>query len=165
MTETELPVRLAGRVIVLDPADRVLLFRYDDPPPNGRHWATPGGGLETGEDYYAGARREFFEETGWDDVPVHRDAVHHRELTMRAGGPSGRIVRQHERFFLARVAVERRALGQVAAMHGSDGIAATRWWTLAELDCTDEAVWPKGLASLIREATECRGRLVAADAG
>ena len=43
------PVRLrrAGRVIVLDPKDRVLLFRYDDGPPNGRHWCTPGGGPET----------------------------------------------------------------------------------------------------------------------
>ena len=46
-----LRVRLAGRVIVLDPDDRVLLFRYDDGPPNGRHWCTPGGGLNDGEDY------------------------------------------------------------------------------------------------------------------
>jgi hypothetical protein len=30
---TELRLRLAGRVIVLDPDDRVLPFRYDDPPP------------------------------------------------------------------------------------------------------------------------------------
>ena len=49
-----LRVRLAGRVIVLDPDDRVLLFRYDDGPPNGRHWCTPGGGLNDGEDYPAG---------------------------------------------------------------------------------------------------------------
>ena len=151
--ESELPVRLAGRVIVLDPDDRVLLFRYDDPLPNGPHWATPGGGLEPGEDYYAGALRELFEETGWDDVPVDRGAVLHRELTMRAGGPAGRIVRQHERFFVARVAQERRSLGQVAAMHVSDGIAATRWWTVAELESTDEAVWPEGLADLIRKVT------------
>jgi len=54
-------VRRAGRVIVLDPEDRVLLFRYDDGPPNGRHWCTPGGGLNDGEDYAAGARRELAE--------------------------------------------------------------------------------------------------------
>jgi len=35
-----LRLRRAGRVIVLDPQDRVLLFRYDDGPPNGRHWST-----------------------------------------------------------------------------------------------------------------------------
>ena len=62
--------RRAGRVIVLDPDDRVLLFRYDDGPPNGRHWCTPGGGLDDGEDYAAGARRELAEETGWTDVPL-----------------------------------------------------------------------------------------------
>ncbi|MGH3212751.1 MAG: hypothetical protein ACRDNO_33805 [Trebonia sp.] len=33
MTESGLPVRLAGRVIAVDPAQRVLLFFYDDPPP------------------------------------------------------------------------------------------------------------------------------------
>jgi 8-oxo-dGTP pyrophosphatase MutT (NUDIX family) len=153
MENTELPVRLAGRVIVLDPRGRVLLFRYDDPAPNGRHWATPGGGLEADEDYYAGAVRELSEETGWDDVPVDRGAVLHRELTMRAGGPAGPIVRQHERFFVARVAQERRPLGEVAAMHVHDGICDARWWTVAELDSTGEAVWPDGLADLIRKVT------------
>jgi hypothetical protein len=35
-------------------------------------------------------------------------------------------------------------------MHASDGIAAWRWWTLAELDSPAEAVWPEVLADLIR---------------
>jgi 8-oxo-dGTP pyrophosphatase MutT (NUDIX family) len=145
--KTKLPVRHAGRVIVLDPDGRVLLFRYDDRPPNGRHWNTPGGGLEPGEDYHTGARRELFEETGWADVPVRPGEIHHRTVVMEH---SDRIVRQHERFFLARVPVVRRALGEVTAMHTTDGIAAARWWTLAELDTTSEKVWPDGLANLVR---------------
>ena len=144
-----LRLRRAGRVIVLDPQDRVLLFRYDDGPPDGRHWATPGGGLNDGEDYPAGARRELAEETGWTDVPVGREVY---EWT-RVMEHSDAIVRQHERFFLARVDVGERGLGEVADMHVSDGIAALRWWTLAELDATDEAVWPPGLAGLIRRLT------------
>jgi len=63
-----LPVRLSGRVIAVDPARRVLLFFYDDPPPKGKHWATPGGGVEEGEDFYSAARRELVEETGWPDL-------------------------------------------------------------------------------------------------
>ena len=59
-------------------------------------------------------------------------------------------MRQHERFFLARVGVARRDLGEVADMHVSDGIAAWRWWTLAEIDATDEVIWPARLADLIR---------------
>ena len=149
MSGGSLRVRRAGRVIVLDPEDRVLLFRYDDGAPNGRHWCTPGGGLNDGEGYLAGARRELAEETGWTDVPLGGE-VHRRTLTMEY---AGEIVRQHERFFLGRTGVARRALGQddvLVAMHASDGIAAWRWWTLAELDATDEVIWPRGLAGLIR---------------
>jgi len=37
-------------------------------------------------------------------------------------------------------------------MHAADGIAAWRWWTLAELDTTAEVIWPARLAGLIRGA-------------
>jgi ADP-ribose pyrophosphatase YjhB (NUDIX family) len=70
-----LPVRRAARVILLDPDDRVLLMRYDQPPPNGRHWATPGGGAEDGEDYRAAALRELAEETGWTDIVLLREVL------------------------------------------------------------------------------------------
>jgi len=146
--EDAVRVRRAGRVIVLDPEDRVLLFLYDDGPPNGRHWCTPGGGLNDGEDYRAGARRELAEETGWTDVPVGPE-VYERTLTMEYADA---IVRQHERFFLARVEVGRRGLGEVAAMHVSDRITAWHWWTLTQMDSTGEVIWPAGLADVIREA-------------
>ena len=133
-------------MIVLDPDDRVLLFRYDEGPPNGRHWCTPGGGLNDGENYAMGARRELAEETGWADVALGEE-VFERTLTMEY---ADKIVRQHERFFLARVPTARRALGEVAAMHVSDGIAAWHWWTLAEMDSTAETIWPSGLADLVR---------------
>ena len=141
-------LRRAGRVIVLDPDERVLLFRYNDGPPNGRHWCTPGGGLDDGEDHAAGARRELAEETGWTDVALGEE-VFERTLTMEY---EDEIVRQEERFFLARVPTIRRGLGEVAAMHVSDGITGWHWWTLAELDSTEEDIWPSGLADLIRGA-------------
>ena len=131
---------------MLDPDDRVLLFRYDHGPPNGRHWCTPGGGLDDGEDYATGARRELAEETGWTDVPVGGQVLERTRVMEDAGA----MVRQHERFFVARVQAARRELGEVAALHTSDGIAAWRWSTLAELDSTGEAIWPQGLADLIR---------------
>ena len=144
--------RRAGRVVVLDPGGRVLLLRYDNDPPLGRHWATPGGGLNPGESYAAAASRELAEETGWGDVAllgeIHRD--------VRAVEHDGRIVRQHERLFLARTDRACRELGDVAAMHACDGIAAWRWWTLAELDTTAEVIWPAGLAGLIRKALNLR---------
>lgn len=149
MDQTELPVRLAGRVIPIDPSGRVLLFRYDNPPPKGRHWATPGGGVEADEDFYAAASRELTEETGWTDVPVAPGEVLLERNVQWAGG-LGRIVCQHDHYFVARVAADERPLGEVAAMHVSDGIHEARWWTLAELDATDQAVYPCGLAALLR---------------
>src|ERR1700759_196900 len=143
-----LPARLCGRVILLDPDGRVLLMRYDDGAPNGSHWATPGGGLNQGEDFRAGALRELAEETGWADTPLG-DEVLRRELTMEYGGC---LVRQRERLYLARTTVPEREIRGVEAMHASDRIAAWRWGPLGELGPPPEKVWPRGLADLVREA-------------
>jgi 8-oxo-dGTP pyrophosphatase MutT (NUDIX family) len=149
--ESELPVRLAGRVIAIDPAQRVLLFFYDDPPPKGEHWTTPGGGVEAGEDFHAAARRELLEETGWDDVPVSPEEVL-VESNVQWSNINGRptLCRQFDHYFVGRVPGEERPLGAVAAMHAADGIVDHRWWTLAELGETADEVYPQGLADLVR---------------
>jgi ADP-ribose pyrophosphatase YjhB (NUDIX family) len=150
----ELPLRRAARVILLDPDDRVLLMRYDDTPPNGRHWATPGGGLDPGETYPQAALRELAEETGWTDIALGPEALR-REHQMDY---AGRLLRQRERIYLARTDQPGREIRGVEAMHATDGIAAWHWWTLAELDSTSEAVWPAGLADTIRTALREAGQ-------
>ncbi len=150
--QPELRIRPAGRVILLDPEDRVLLMRYDDEPPNGVHWSTPGGGLNPGEDYASGAARELTEETDWHDI-VLLGEIHQWTHTMEYDDA---IVRQVERFFLARTDQPKREISGVEAMHARDGIATWRWWTLAQLDSTAEAIWPAELPDLIRSATTTR---------
>jgi ADP-ribose pyrophosphatase YjhB (NUDIX family) len=140
--------RYAGRVVLLDPDDRVLLMRYDARAPNGVHWSTPGGGLNPGEDYASGALRELAEETGWTDITLTGELYRWTHI-MEYGG---RVLRQHERIYLARTDQPEREIIGVEAMHVSDGIAAWRWWTLAEMDTAREPIWPGGLADLIRAA-------------
>ena len=123
-------------------------MRYDDGPPDGSHWTTPGGGLNEGEDFRAGAARELAEETGWTDIPLLGEVLR-RSLTMKY---AGRLVHQRERLYLARTDQRRREIRGVEEMHAADHIAAWRWWTLDELDTTTEQVWPVGLAGLVREA-------------
>lgn len=55
--------RPAARILLVDPQDRLLMFRFDpgDRPP---FWCTPGGAVDPGESYEEAARRELFEETG-----------------------------------------------------------------------------------------------------
>jgi ADP-ribose pyrophosphatase YjhB (NUDIX family) len=145
-------VRHAGRVILLDPDGRVLLMRYDDGPPNGIHWSTPGGGLNPGEDYASGAARELAEETGWHDIVLGPEIFGRTHTIEHEDG----MFRQVERFYLARTDQPAREITGVDAMHASDGIATWRWWTLAELDATAEAIWPGELPGLIRSATRTR---------
>jgi 8-oxo-dGTP pyrophosphatase MutT (NUDIX family) len=119
---------------------------YDDGPPNGPHWSTPGGGAEDGEDYPAAALRELAEETGWDDIALGPEVLR-RKFPMDYGGW---MVEQQERLYLARTVYPQREITGVEAMHASDGIGGWRWWALSELDQTSDQVWPHGLADLIR---------------
>jgi ADP-ribose pyrophosphatase YjhB (NUDIX family) len=138
--------RTAARVLVVDDAGRVLLFEGLDPadPARVRFWFTPGGGLEPGESFEAGARRELAEETGLDpsrlDGPVHeRVAVFDFE---------GVTYRQSERFFFARVPG-----GEIVSAGFTDverrAVLGSRWWEVEELRTTTDTVYPEGLADLV----------------
>ena len=65
---TELRIRSAARAIVLDPDDRILLVRFEFP--DGKFWATPGGGIEPGETPEEAIRRELAEEAGLTSVAI-----------------------------------------------------------------------------------------------
>jgi 8-oxo-dGTP pyrophosphatase MutT (NUDIX family) len=54
--------RRSSRLLVLDPDDRLLLFRFV--LADRTFWATPGGGLDPGESFEDAAVRELLEETG-----------------------------------------------------------------------------------------------------
>jgi 8-oxo-dGTP diphosphatase len=144
--------RPSARLLVLDPENRVLLFRFafDDGALAGRtYWATPGGAVETGESYEVAAVRELRVETGITSAIGGQFARKH----VRFHTPSGEMVDADEQYYTVRVAAPaicRDGLSTSEARY----IAEHRWWSLADLRSTSETVFPEELAAWLQTIVE-----------
>ncbi|SCL21354.1 ADP-ribose pyrophosphatase YjhB, NUDIX family [Micromonospora rhizosphaerae] len=142
--------RRAARVLLVDAADRVLLFAGTDPArPGHSYWFTPGGGLDPGESPADGAARELAEETGLrltpDElgVPVWSETV---EFPF-----DGVWYRQEQEFFIVRVPaweVDTAGFNEIERA----SVSGHRWWSLAELAHTEERYYPEDLPVVLTRA-------------
>lgn len=140
--------RRAARVILLDEQDRVLLIRFEIRRQGGDvvFWATPGGGLEGDEAPLAGARRELMEELGLAlplSGPIHQaTAVFEHE-----GAP----LENTDVFFLARCAASAPRLDGIDEAE-RQAMREIRWWSADAIAASAEAIFPDGLANVVRAA-------------
>lgn len=135
--------RPAARILLLDPAGRVLLFRFD-PGDRPAFWCTPGGALDPGESYERAARRELLEETGIAADPgpqVLRRAI---EFVTIEGVP----VSADERYFLVRSAnAEVRTTGHTALERRV--MTRWRWFSQSDLAALGEPYFPGDLGAIL----------------
>jgi 8-oxo-dGTP pyrophosphatase MutT (NUDIX family) len=140
-----LRLRRSARIIVLDPARRALMFRFDIP---GRDpfWVTPGGECDPGESFEDAARRELAEETGIHADPGPQIA----RTTPQFVTPEGEPVQADERYFCVHVDEARIDTSHHTALE-RNWMTRHHWFTEGELARWPEAVYPENLAELIRE--------------
>ncbi len=130
--------RATARVLLLDHRDRLFLLQAEDGSGN-KWWVTPGGGLIDGESFEAAAQRELLEETGLL-LSIGRWVWTRRHIYTW----EGQRYDQYERFYLARTADER-----VAPTTTDSYVVGHRWWSLNEIEQSDEQFAPRRLAQLL----------------
>ena len=136
--------RRAMRVLLVDPDERILLFRDSDPglTPVPVFWITPGGGVDPGETDLQAAVREVAEETG---LAISQDAlVGPLAERVVVHGYSDVVTTQDEQFWLVRCdRFEVSTVGHTEVELAT--MTAHHWWSRAELETTTEEIWPRDL--------------------
>jgi 8-oxo-dGTP pyrophosphatase MutT (NUDIX family) len=140
--------RRAGRVLVVDDENRVLLLHGFDPADPGHpFWFTVGGGADPGESLAEAAARELREEVGLSvDVGALGRPVWHR---LTEFGFDGTRYLQEEDYFLLRVRPFQVSLAGLDQLE-QDTVDAYRWWDAAELESSGEDFYPPELTRLLR---------------
>ncbi len=141
--------RLSARFLIVDGANRLLLFRFvhrTGALAGQDFWGTPGGGVEDGETLEQAAVRELAEETGLRRKNVGAE-IARREVAIQM--PDGEHVVSDERFFLVRVADDTLSWANWTDLE-REVMVEHRWWSREDLSRSEATVWPENLPEMLQ---------------
>jgi 8-oxo-dGTP pyrophosphatase MutT (NUDIX family) len=139
-----LRIRRAVRAVLLDPADRLLLVRFDFP--TAVVWALPGGGVEEHEEPVDALRRELAEELGLvgADIGPHVWSRLH-VIPMLDGQWDGQADQVH--LVRTDAFAPKPQIGW--ARLNAEYVHEIRWWTLDEVLASTALFAPRSLGGLL----------------
>ena len=139
--------RRTARVMLFDESGAILLVRFVVPREGGEFvfWALPGGEIEAGETEIEAAMREVREELGLElkvTGPVYCDSnqfLHQGEMQDNVDFLFRAECGREEPRLVGFTADEREIMKEV------------RWWREAELEASEQRIFPVNLAERMRE--------------
>jgi TDG/mug DNA glycosylase family protein len=135
--------REAVRALLVDADDRIMLVQYENPATHATWWGTPGGGIEPGEDHQTALRRELREELGLEEFDAGPLVWTHERTFPWAQ----RLMHQVNDVYLVRVDAHEP---QPTIDLAEEGVAGYRWWTMEEIETTNERVTPPEFLKRVR---------------
>ncbi|MFI9556037.1 NUDIX hydrolase [Nonomuraea endophytica] len=149
---TKIPLRrFTGRALPINDEGRVLLLHGFDPArPEQPFWFTIGGAAENDETLLDAAVRELYEEAGiaapagefTGPLATGTISFHFAEYA----------ITQDQTFFAVRVTGAEVSFEHMEDVE-KDTTLGHRWWSVEELEATDEAVFPADLPAILRKIT------------
>lgn len=146
-----LPRREAARLLLLNDANEVLLFRYSSrlaPHLRARghehFWGSLGGAVEPGETFDIAARRELAEETGLTEAELG-PIVAGREFPMQLGEEWVFAV---ERYYAIRAGDFTPDTSGCTDVERTD-VLGWKWWSAQEIAASAETIFPEALEALL----------------